>query len=107
MSRVGKRQFNSIEISSQGVQFWTGSTGHRKRRTSASGLGALGPCHAGHYPPTERRALPQSVEEDLAPRRAPAAPEVARRGTDEGAAPAKGGERRLAGARRSLLDRDL
>src|SRR3979490_103211 len=96
MARVGKRAFSNIEISSQGVQFWTGSTGIGKRRTLGSGLGAMGPCHAGHYPPKEPRALPQSVEEDLTPGRAPAASDAAGRGTDQGAAPAKGGERRLA-----------
>src|SRR5258707_13935533 len=95
MSRVGKRAFSNIEDSSQGVQFWTGSTGIGKRWTLASSLGAMGPCHAGHYPPKEPRALPQSVEEDLTPGRAPAAPDAAGRGTDEGAAPAKGGDRRL------------
>src|SRR5882757_793898 len=96
MSRVGKRAFSNIEVSSQGVQFWTGSTGNRKRCTARSGLDAWVPCHAGHYPPKEPRALPQSVEEDVGQARAPADPDAAGRGTAEGAAPAEGGERRLA-----------
>src|SRR5437868_11363608 len=96
MSRVGKRQFSSIENSSRGVQFWTGSTDLGKRRTLASTPGRLEPRHAGHYPPKQHRALPQSVEGDLAPGGAPAAPDAAGRGTAEGAATAEGGERRLA-----------